>query len=164
MHGIQTKCQKILYDSINNPVATMATKRKRVNGGSEPIIQTEIIFNRTLWFIDSVDFRLGYLCSNELAPCPTLLFVMKMGYNKVNDGEKLVVEQSCRTLPSREVVVQQREMFRHTAILIIFNGFTFPIIFPNGHIGLSFLKIDSLALVAYKKMHQICDLWDFSIF
>ena len=46
--------------------------KKHINGGSKPIFETEMTFNKTRGII-------GYLFSYELTPSPTPLFTMKVG-------------------------------------------------------------------------------------
>ena len=76
MVAYEDKLPEGFYSTISCPVTTMATKRKQIKlqEGGGATFDTEVIFNRTLGLIDTMDFNLRELFDYELSQIPTALF------------------------------------------------------------------------------------------
>ena len=76
METYGAKLPEGFYDPISCPVTTMATKRKQIKLHEDdvPTFDTELIFTRTLGFMDREDFNMKELFDYELSQIPTSLF------------------------------------------------------------------------------------------
>lgn len=89
----------------------MATKRKKIKlqEDGEATFDTEVIFNRTLGILNTMDFNLRELFHYELSQIPTALFTddgsLRPATSKSNLKKSLEVEQSGRTTPDPQVIV-----------------------------------------------------------
>ena len=75
MEAYENNLPQGLYNKISSYVVTMGTSMKGENMGAIRTVDIEVVFNRTLSIIGSEEFDLDDLCSDELAPIPTSLFL-----------------------------------------------------------------------------------------